>query len=139
MPASRHGCSTLAARRRAARWAGRGTPSRAGVYGRGFDPLVPPAANARQETQARAAGGTLKVITTNLKPGYLRKNGVPFSEQATVTEYLELEPDPRGTPWFVVTTMVSDPKYLLRDFVTSSNFKKEPDDAKWHPTACSLD
>jgi len=108
-------------------------------YGRGFDPIVPPAANAPQEAQARAAGGTLKVVTTNLKPGYLRKNGVPFSEQARVTEYLELELDPRGTPWFVVTTILSDPKYLLRDFVTSSNFKKEPDDSKWHPTACSVD
>ncbi|MEQ1575981.1 MAG: hypothetical protein ABL993_17230 [Vicinamibacterales bacterium] len=108
------------------------------VYGRGFNPLVPPAANTRQEDQARAAGGTLKVVTTNLKPGYLRKNGVPFSEQATVTEYFELVTDPQGAPWFVVTTMVSDPKYLLRDYITSSNFKKEPDDAKWRPSACTL-
>ena len=110
-------------------------------YARGFDPLVPPAANApqSQEAQARAAGGTLKVVTTNLKPGLLRKNGVPFSEQATVAEYFELQPDPRGTPWFVVTTIVSDPKYLLRDWISSSNFKKESDDSRWHPTACSLD
>lgn len=108
------------------------------VYGGGFSPLVPPAANARQEDLARAAGGTLKVVTTNLAPGYLRKNGVPYSEQATVTEYFELVTDPRGTPWFVVTTIVSDPTYLLRDFITSSNFKKEPDDSKWRPTPCTV-
>lgn len=106
-------------------------------YGRGFDLRLPPAPNGRQEAQARAAGGTLKVVTTNLKPGYLRRNGVPFSEQTTVSEYFEIQPDPRGTPWFVVTTIVSDPKYLLRDFITSSNFKKEPDDSKWHPTPCA--
>src|SRR5205823_9278524 len=30
--------------------------------------------------------GSLKVVTTHLKPGYLRKNGVPYSANATVTE-----------------------------------------------------
>ncbi|MBI4263450.1 MAG: hypothetical protein HY657_03660 [Acidobacteria bacterium] len=108
------------------------------VYGSGFNPLVPPAANERLEDVARAAGGTLKVVTTNLAPGYLRKNGVPYSGQATVTEYFELVADPRGTPWFVVTTVVSDPTYLLRDFITSSNFKKEPDDSKWHSAPCTV-
>jgi hypothetical protein len=110
-------------------------------YARGFDPVVPQTAGARQSQaeQARAAGGTLKVVTTNLRPGLLRKNGVPFSEQTTVTEYFEIEPDPRGTPWFVVTTVVSDPKYLLKEYITSSNFKKEPDGSKWHPTPCSFD
>jgi len=108
------------------------------VYGSGFSPLVPPAANARQEDQARAAGGTLKVVTTNLTPGYLRKNGAPYSDRATVTEYFEQVTDPRGTPWFVVTTTVNDPAYLLRDFITSSNFRKEPDDSKWRPLPCTL-
>lgn len=108
------------------------------MYGRGFDPAAP-SASPRQPAQARTAGGTLKVVTTNLKPGYLRKNGVPFSEQATVTEYFELVADPRGTPWLIVTTSVSDPKYLLRDYITSSNFKREPDDSKWRPTTCTLE
>jgi hypothetical protein len=108
-------------------------------YAGGFEPSGSPGNIAREEAQARAAGGTLKVVTTNLKPGFLRKNGVPFSEDAIVTEYFEIEPDPRGTPWFVVTTIVSDPKYLLRDYITSTNFKKEPDDSKWHATPCSLE
>jgi hypothetical protein len=108
-------------------------------YGTGFNPRVPAPDKSKQEAQAHAAGGTLKVVTTNLSPGYLRKNGVPFSDQATVTEYFELEPDPRGTPWFIVTTIVDDPKYLLRNYITSTNFKKEPDDSKWHPAACTLE
>jgi hypothetical protein len=36
----------------------------------------------------------------------------------------------------VVTTIVEDPQYLTRPFVTSSNFRKEPDDSKWNPVAC---
>src|SRR5262245_26984682 len=31
--------------------------------------------------------GGLKVVTTRMRPGYLRKNGVPYGEKATVTEY----------------------------------------------------
>ena len=30
--------------------------------------------------------------------------------------------------WFVVTTVVDDPTYLARSFVTSSHFRREPDD-----------
>jgi len=116
-----------------------GYSSASWVYGSGFNPLVKPAAGVNQEERARASGGTLKVATTGLKAGYLRKNGAPYSDEAAVTEYYELLGDPQGTPWFVVTTVLHDPKYLLKDYITSSNFKKEPDDAKWHPTACTLD
>ncbi|MGH9147459.1 MAG: hypothetical protein ACRD1Q_12165, partial [Vicinamibacterales bacterium] len=80
-------------------------------------------------------GGTLKVITTNLRAGYLRKNGVPYSENAVVTEYF----DPHaayGTEWFTVTTIVDDPRYLAQTFVTSTHFKREPDGAKWSPAPC---
>ena len=108
-------------------------------YGRGFNPLVKPAEGVNQEAEARKAGGTLKVVTTNLRAGYIRKNGAPYSDQATLTEYYELIADPQGTPWFVVTTVLHDPKYLLKDFITSTNFKKEPNDSKWHPAACSLE
>ena len=34
-------------------------------------------------------GGALKVVTTKMKPGYLRKNGVPYSGDAVVTEYFD--------------------------------------------------
>ena len=84
-------------------------------------------------------GGNLKVVTTNMRPGYLRKNGVPYSENAVLTEYLNRHHEPDGSEWFTVTTVVDDPKYLTMPFITSSSFKKEPDPSKWHPTPCEID
>jgi hypothetical protein len=83
--------------------------------------------------------GTLKVVTTNLREGYLRKNGVPYSQNASVTEYFDLFPVPEAGDWFVVKTVVEDPAYLTGPYVVSSNFMREPDDAKWRPTACEVD
>jgi len=81
--------------------------------------------------------GTLKVTTTNLKAGFLRKNGVPYSENATLTEYYELITQPDGSPLMVVTIVTTDPAYLRIPFVISSQFKKEATDAKWKPSDCS--
>jgi hypothetical protein len=80
--------------------------------------------------------GNLKVTTTNLTAGWLRKNGVPYSENATVTEYFDRFAAPNKDEWLVVTTIVSDPKYLNQDFVTSTHFKKEATGAKWSPSPC---
>ena len=80
---------------------------------------------------------TLKVTTTNLKAGFLRKNGVPYSENATLTEYYELITQPDGSPLMVVTIVTADPAYLRVPFVISSQFKKEATDAKWKPSECS--
>jgi hypothetical protein len=82
-------------------------------------------------------GGSLKVVTTRLKEGYLRKNGVPYSEDARVTEYFDLSPMPNNGQLIVVTTIVDDPRYLTQQFVVSSQFKKEADGSKWDPTPCS--
>ena len=79
--------------------------------------------------------GSLKVVTSHMKAGYLRKNGVPYSENAIVTEYFDRHTD-FGIDWFTVTTIVEDPKYFNQPFVTSTHFKKEPDGSKWHPTPC---
>ncbi len=79
----------------------------------------------------------MKVVTTNLRSGYLRKNGVPYSEKAVVNEYFDRFSEPNGDEWFVVTTIVEDPQYLQQPFITSTHFKKEPNDAKWRPTSCS--
>ncbi len=84
-----------------------------------------------------ATDGALHVTTSNLKAGFLRKNGVPYSENTSLTEYYELITEPDGSPLMVVTIMTTDPAYLRQPFVISSQFKKEPGDAKWHPTACS--
>ena len=81
--------------------------------------------------------GSLKVVTTKMKPGYLRKNGVPYSENAMVTEYFDRHKESNGDQWLTVTTIVEDPKYLNQPFTTSSHFKKEPDGSKWRPTPCA--
>ena len=81
-------------------------------------------------------GGSLKVVTTRLKEGYLRKNGVPYSENAVVTEYFDRHDEADGSSWFTVTTIVDDPKYLAQNFITSTHFKKEPDASKWFPAPC---
>jgi hypothetical protein len=81
-------------------------------------------------------GRSLEVVTTRLRPGYLRKNGVPYSDRAEVTEYYDYRKHPNGDEWFTVTTVVRDPSYLDNPFITSSDFKKEPDGSKWHPTPC---
>ncbi len=80
---------------------------------------------------------SLKVVTTHLRAGYLRKNGVPYSENATVTEYFDVAPLPRGGQLLLVTTIVDDPQYLQQPFITSSQFKKEADGSKWDPTPCT--
>ena len=81
-------------------------------------------------------GGSLKVVTTRLKEGYLRKNGVPYSENTTVTEYFDRHSETDGSEWFTVTTIVEDPKYLAQNFITSTHFKKEPDASKFSPSPC---
>ena len=81
--------------------------------------------------------GSLKVITTNMRAGYLRKNGVPYSENAMLSEYFDLAPLPSGGQVLLVTAVVEDPQYLQQPFVVSSQFKKEVDGSKWDPTPCT--
>ncbi len=87
--------------------------------------------------QWNAPARTLKVVTTNLKPGYVRKNGAPHSNKAVVTEYWELHALPNKDQWLTVTTRVEDPVYFTRPYLTSSDFKKLPGAPGWDPTPCS--
>jgi hypothetical protein len=80
---------------------------------------------------------TLEVHTSQLLSGYLRKNGVPYSDQTTVAEYYDQFTEPNGQAWFTVMTVVNDPKYLAIPFVTTTDFKKEPDGSKWAPEPCT--
>ena len=85
--------------------------------------------------QGQGKPGALKVVTTNLKAGYLRKNGVPYSDDTTMTEYFD-RLTAYGTDWLTVFTIVEDPHYLSQPFITSTHFKREPDGSKWMPTPC---
>jgi hypothetical protein len=82
-------------------------------------------------------GGSLKVVTTKMKPGYLRKNGVPYSANAVLTEYFDRLEHPNGDSILIVTTEVVDPANLNTPFWTSTHFKKQKDGAGWNPTPCS--
>jgi len=72
-----------------------------------------------------------------MRPGYLRRNGAPYSANAGLTEYYDRYQGPNGDEWLVVTTIVDDPQYLSQTFVTSTNFKKLPDNSTITPTPCS--
>jgi hypothetical protein len=76
-------------------------------------------------------------VTKNLRAGYLRKNGVPYSENALMTEYWDVYTRPNGEQWLTITTQVEDPQYLRTARLVAPVFKKEPDGAKWDPTPCS--
>ncbi len=80
---------------------------------------------------------SLEVTTTNLLPGYLRRNGPPYSEDAVLEEYFDHHVQPNGDEWFTVTTVVTDPTYLSGAFITSSDFRKEANDDRFDPVACS--
>jgi hypothetical protein len=102
------------------------------VRGPGPPDFTPIALNPREGTRGRS----LEVVTTQLRPGYLRKNGVPYSDKTVLKEYFDLSTERNGDTWFVVTTIVEDPEYLSQPFVTSTNFKKQADATGWAPGPC---
>jgi hypothetical protein len=104
-----------------------------GRGGRGQAAPPPPAEPVGAQNQR---AGSLKVITTDLKPGYIRKNGVPYSANAKVTEYYSRTNEPNGDSWLIVTTIVDDPMYLAQPFITSTHFKHQADATGWAPSAC---
>jgi hypothetical protein len=85
---------------------------------------------------AAVRGGTLKVTTTNLRAGYLRKNGVPYSAGAVLTEYYDVTKSGNDT-LLTVTQIVDDPTYLRTRRLIAYPFKKEANGDKWDPTPCS--
>ena len=96
-----------------------------------------PADRAADAPPLRPSGGSLQVVTRNLRAGYLRKNGVPYSENAVLTEHWDLYKRPNGEEWLTITTQVEDPRYLSAVRLTAPVFKKEPNGSKWDPTPCS--
>jgi hypothetical protein len=111
-------------------WQGYSSASWEGLRPFGF--VMPITAGAARPPEE----GYLKIITTSLRSGYLRKNGVPYSENATVEEYFDSFKEPNGDTWLIVTSIVSDPLYLAQSYLTSSQFKKLPDASGWNPTPC---
>jgi hypothetical protein len=85
----------------------------------------------------RPAGvGSLKVVTTNMLPGYIRKNGVPYGGNAVQTEYFNRLTGQQNDVYIAVTATVDDPTYLTGPFIRTYSFKKLPDATGWEPTPC---
>jgi len=83
-------------------------------------------------------GGSLRVVTSKLKPGYYWKNGMPYSGNAVITEYFRTMELPDSSKWILFTQIVEDPEYLTQPFIVNYQFKKLPDASKWSPTPCTV-
>jgi hypothetical protein len=115
-------------------------PDAAPARGTAAPAAGPPARGTAAPPAGRGRGGPqrwapLNVVTTQLRPAWLRKNGVPYSENTVLTEHFVRFSD-ESDEWFTVVTIVEDPTYLNMSFITSTNFKREPDGARWKPASC---
>jgi hypothetical protein len=81
--------------------------------------------------------GSLKVVTRNMRPGYLQKNGVPYGPHALLTEYFDVMREPNGDVWLLDVSRIEDPEYLRTPFIHSTHYKREPDGSKWDPSPCA--
>jgi len=90
-----------------------------------------------QHTINPPRSGELKVTTTGLRAGYLRKNGVPYSASTTMTEYYHRMAAPNGDTWITLVSEIRDPENLREPFVQSTHFKKLPDGSAFKPEPCS--
>ena len=79
----------------------------------------------------RFVGNALEVQTTHLKQGWLRRNGLPESDQATMVEFFVRHGD-RLTH----TSVITDPVYLAEPEVRSTDFFRQPLDHQSWLFAC---
>ena len=93
-------------------------------------------AGGRGRGAAVDRNGSLAVVTTSMTPGYIRKNGVPYSANARLSEYFGRLTGPGGQVYLIDTATVDDPTYLTAPFIRSYIFKKLPDASGWEPTPC---
>jgi hypothetical protein len=80
--------------------------------------------------------GQLRVVTTHLSPGYLRKNGVPYGSGAVLTEYVQHLKDDDGSEYLAITSVLDDSQYLQQPWVRTNQFRKQADAKGWNPTPC---
>ncbi len=94
---------------------------------------------AEWQIHGRSGNGTLKIVTTGMRAGYFRKNGVPYGENAVLTEYMDLLTQHDGSEWLVVLSILDDPEYYSDPIVTSTNFRRDADADAWNPGECRVD
>ena len=66
----------------------------------------------------RWEGDMLTIRTTHLKEGYVRRNGLPRSDKATLTEHWMLHGDV-----LTAATIVDDPVYLTEPFIRTTDYE----------------
>ncbi len=66
-------------------------------------------------------GNMLMITTTHLKPNYLRRNGLPASDQRTFTEYWV-----RHGEYLTVVTIINDPVFMTERLVRSQSWYLDP-------------
>ncbi len=82
--------------------------------------------------------GSIEVVTDRMLPGLLRKNGIPYSSGARMTEYWEVDSEADEVQWLIITTELEDPEYLRGTYIFNSIFRKEADGSGWDPAPCTL-
>src|SRR5437773_7133951 len=66
-------------------------------------------------------GDMLTVTTTHLKAGWIRRNGVPRSDRATLTEHWIRHGD-----YLTLVSIINDPVYLTEPFIRTTNWVLDP-------------
>jgi len=66
-------------------------------------------------------GDTLRIETSHIKAGYLRRNGVAFSDRVKLTEFIDLH-----DKYLTLTSVVEDPVYLTEPLVRSETWVWNP-------------
>ena len=100
-------------------------------------PVVPPAPPSRQgNSTAQWERKALRVETSNLLPGYLQSNGVPFDGTLKMTEYFDVITEPGGEIWLIDDAVLTDPGILVRSHKRSTHLRKQSDGKGWDPQPC---
>jgi hypothetical protein len=114
-----------------------GMQSRVFGFGASAPQKGPPTWQGQSKAEWDRPSGSLRVVTSDLRPGYLQKNGVPYGADAVVTEHWDEFVAPNGDRWLTITSVVEDAKYLRQPWVRAFNFRQERGGSKWDPTPCS--
>lgn len=80
--------------------------------------------------------GQLRVVTKRLRAGYVRRNGVPYGPDATLTEFFVRLADRDGQEYLALTQMLDDPAYFQQQYIKTYQFKKQRDASGWNPRPC---
>jgi hypothetical protein len=96
-----------------------------------------PGGRGRGRGSPSRPGTSLRVETTGMRPGYYRRNGVPYGAGARMTEWFTTVTEPDGNTYLLVTKILEDPQYMNGPYVRTVQFKRQKDAAGWNPTPCA--